>query len=100
MADQRSRPGALARVAITGSAGTVALVSLLKTADVSRTVVQRLVREGKLVVWEEPLAPEQAPFATDLLLPINLLNAEQTHIVQTIGGWLQARAFHPALLYG
>ena len=82
------------------SAGTVALVSLLKTADVSRTVVQRLVKEGKLVVWEEPLAPEQAPFATDLLSPINLLNAEQNHVVETIGGWLQTRAFHPALLYG
>ena len=82
------------------SAGTVALGSLLKAAAVSRAVVQRLVKEGKLVVSEEPLVPEQAPFAIDLIPPVNPLNAEQTHVVEAIEGWLRARTFHPALLYG
>src|SRR5256712_1144237 len=82
------------------SAGPLALASLLKMADVSRGVVQRLAKQGKLLVTEEPLAPEQAPFAADLLPPSNLLNAEQVHVLKAIEGRLQARAFHPALLYG
>ncbi len=82
------------------NAGPLALVSLLKMADVSRAVVQRLAKQGKLLVTEEPLAPEEVRFATDLLPPSNLLNAEQVHAMSAIKGWLQARAFHPALLYG
>ena len=82
------------------SARPLALASLLKMADVSRGVVQRLAKQGKLLVTEEPLAPEQAPFAADLLPPSNLLNAEQVHVLKAIEGRLQARAFHPALLYG
>src|SRR5205807_3569713 len=69
------------------SAGTVALGSLLKAAAVSRAVVQRLVKEGKLVVSEEPLVPEQVPFAIDLIPPANLLNAEQTHVLEASEGW-------------
>jgi primosomal protein N' (replication factor Y) (superfamily II helicase) len=82
------------------SAGHLPLMSLLKMADVSRTVVQRLVKEAKLVVSVQPMAAEEAPFATDLLPPVNPLNAEQTEVLETIRGWLRARAFRPALLHG
>ena len=82
------------------NAGPLPLALVLKTADVSRAVVQRLVREAKLVVSEVPLAAEEMRFATDLLPPVNLPNTEQAHVVEAIRGWLQTRAFHPALLYG
>lgn len=82
------------------SAATLPLASLLKRAGVSRTVVQRLAKEGKLVVSEESSNQEQVPFSTDLLPPVNLLNTEQIHVMEAIEGWLQARAFRSALLYG
>jgi primosomal protein N' (replication factor Y) len=82
------------------SAGVLPLASLLKAAHVSGSVVQRLVKEGKLVVSEEALTPEHARLATDLLPPVNSLNTDQTRVVEAIRGRLQTRAFHPALLHG
>jgi primosomal protein N' (replication factor Y) len=97
----RSRPAEqrIHRV-LAESPGPLPLISLLKMADVSRAVVQRLVKDAKLVISEEPLASEEMHFATDLLPPENLLNSEQAEVTQAIVGWLQARAFHSALLYG
>jgi primosomal protein N' (replication factor Y) (superfamily II helicase) len=80
--------------------GPIALASLLKAAQVSGSVVQRLVKEGKLVVSEIPLTSEEARFATDLLPPLNTLNTDQTRVVEAIRCRLQTRAFHPALLHG
>src|ERR1700719_2089707 len=80
--------------------GPIALASLLKAAHVSGSVVQRLVKEGKLVVSEEALTPEGARLSPGLLPPVNTLNTDQTRVVEAIRGRLQARAFHPALLYG
>jgi primosomal protein N' (replication factor Y) (superfamily II helicase) len=80
--------------------GPIGLASLLKAAHVSGSVVQRLVKEGKVFVSEEPLTPQDAGFATDFLPPLNTLNTDQLHVVEVIRGRLQTRAFHPALLHG
>ena len=82
------------------SAGSLSLASLLELASVSRSVVQRLLKEGKLAISEEPLETEQVSFAADVLPPVNSLNAEQTRILEQIEAWLEARTFHPALLHG
>jgi primosomal protein N' (replication factor Y) (superfamily II helicase) len=82
------------------SGGPLPLASLLKAVRVSGSVIQRLAREGKLVVSEVPLASEPVRFATELLPAVNSLNREQGDVVEAIRGRLQARAFHPALLYG
>ncbi len=81
-------------------AGLLPLASLLKAAHVSASVVQRLAKEGKLVVSEEPLTSDDARFATELLPPVNILNSDQAKVVEAIRSRLQARAFHPALLHG
>src|SRR4029077_7735284 len=47
------------------SAGVLPLASLLKAAHVSGSVVQRLAKEGKLVVSEEAPTQEDARLATD-----------------------------------
>jgi primosomal protein N' (replication factor Y) len=86
--------------ALTESAGPLPLVSLLKMADVSRSVVQRLVKEAKLVISEKPLTWESVSFAADLLPPVNQLNAEQAQVMEAIGLRLRAGAFHAALLHG
>jgi primosomal protein N' (replication factor Y) len=82
------------------SAEPLPLASLLKAASVSGSVIQRLVREAKLVISEQPLASEPVCFANDLIPSVNSLNSEQAGVVEAIRGRLQARAFHSALLYG
>jgi len=80
--------------------GPVPLNVLLKLAEASRTVVERLQREGKLQTWEEPLVAEEEPWESDFTPPQNVLNPSQQAALEKIGGWLDARAFSTALLYG
>lgn len=82
------------------STGPLPLPSLLKMAAVSRTVVQRLVKEAKLFTSEQPVTAEDPPFAKDLLTAVKPLNAEQSRVLDAIRGWLRAGAFRPALLHG
>jgi primosomal protein N' (replication factor Y) len=82
------------------SGGPVPLRYLLKMAEVSRSVIERLLKEAKVDVWEEALIPEPVPLETDQLLPWKLLNEEQAGVVEEIRGRLQTCAFHSALLYG
>ena len=86
--------------ALAENAGPLPVISLLKVADVSRSVVQRLVKEAKLVITEKPWTSEPVSFATDLLPPVNQLNAEQARVMEAIGVRLQAGTFHAALLHG
>src|SRR5690348_919354 len=88
------------RRALAESAGTVELGALLKAAHVSRSVVQRLMKQGKLIVSDEPLDPEHVFLPPDLLPVVNSLNAEQTHVIEEIETWLNGRTFHPALIHG
>ena len=71
------------------SGGPVPLRYLLKMAEVSRPVVERLLKEAKVDVWEEALIPEPVPLETDQLLPWKLLNEEQADVVEEIRGRLQ-----------
>lgn len=82
------------------SAGLLPLTSVLRLAGVSRSVVQRLVKEAKLVITEQALPSEEVSIAADLLSPVRELNAEQAHSLETIGMRLQAGMFYAALLHG
>ena len=80
--------------------GPVPLHVLLKLAEASRSVVERLEREGKLQTWEEPLVAEEEPWESDFTPPRNVLNASQRSALDQVTRWLDARAFNTALLYG
>jgi len=80
--------------------GPVPLAVLLKLAEASRSVVERLEREGKLQSWEEPLVVQEEPWDSDFTPPQNVLNPSQQAALGKIGNWLDARAFTTALLYG
>jgi len=86
--------------ALSESGGPLPLQHLLKMAKVSRPVIERLLKEAKVDVWEEPVIPEPVPQEVDQLVPWNLLNDEQTSVVEEIRGRLRTCAFHSALLYG
>ena len=80
--------------------GPLPLPHLLKLAAVSRSVVDRLVREGRLQTWDEPVVSEESLFETDFTPPSNVLSEGQQSAVNEIVGWLDTAKFVAALLYG
>jgi primosomal protein N' (replication factor Y) len=80
--------------------GPLPLAQLLKLARVSRPVVERLARQGKVRMWEEPVAAEESLFDADFTPPSNVLNEEQQRAVAEIRGWVDSGAFTVGLLYG
>ena len=73
---------------------------LIEQAGVSRTVLQRLEKSGRLQTWEEPIVAEEDPWDTDFTPPANVLNAEQKTALEEIWRWLVAGKFEAALLHG
>ena len=80
--------------------GPLPLADLLRIADVSRSVVERLAKRGDLQIWEEPVESEVSLFDADFIAPSNILNDDQRVAVQEIRGWLGAGAFTAGLMYG
>src|SRR5258707_11150653 len=80
--------------------GPLPLPVLAKLSSVSRSLIERLIRQGKLKSWEEPLAVEEDLFEVDYTPPSNILNADQERSLGEIKGWLEAGAFQVGLLYG
>ncbi len=80
--------------------GPLPVPVLLGEAGVSRAVVERLVRQGKLKTWEEPAAAAEDLFEAGFTPPANVLNAQQKRAVEEVRGWLDAGAFTVGLLYG
>jgi len=76
------------------------VAQVLREAKVSRVLVDRLLRAGKLRSWEEPLPNEDLALESDWTAPANTLNAEQQHAVDEISAWMNSGAFTVGLLYG
>ncbi len=82
------------------SRGPVPLPLALQQARVSRALVTRLVNQGKLSTWEEPLSASQELWEMDFTPPANQLNAEQQRAAHEVESWLAAGQFTVGLLYG
>jgi primosomal protein N' (replication factor Y) len=80
--------------------GPLPLPQLAKLARVSRTLVERMIRQEKLKCWEEPLTVEEDLFDADYTPPLNTLNEDQKRELAVIRGWLDAGIFTTGLLYG
>jgi primosomal protein N' (replication factor Y) (superfamily II helicase) len=80
--------------------GPLPVAQVLREAKVSRALVDRLLRAGKLRSWEEPLPTEDLALESDWTAPANTLNAEQQHAVDEIAAWMNSGAFTVGLLYG
>ena len=80
--------------------GPVPLTVLLKLAEASRSVVERLAHEGKLQTWEEPLVADEESWDSDYSPPNHRLNPSQQSAFEQIEKWMDARAFATALLFG
>jgi primosomal protein N' (replication factor Y) (superfamily II helicase) len=80
--------------------GPVPLPVLLTEAAVSRSVVERLIRQSRLKAWEEPLAAEAEPYEFDFEAPVERLNVDQQRALGAVEDWLRAGEFTVGLLHG
>ena len=88
------------REVLTAERGPLPVDVLMAEAHVSRTVILRLEKSGRLLVWDEPLTPDEDSWHTDFTPPTNTLNPEQKSALEEIWRWLVAEKFTAALLYG
>jgi primosomal protein N' (replication factor Y) (superfamily II helicase) len=101
----KEEPGANAaeekiREVLTATRGPLPLALLMKKAEVSRAVIQRLEKQGRVLTWDEPLTVEEDSWDTNFAPPTNILNAEQKQALAEIWRWLVAGKFAPGLLHG
>jgi primosomal protein N' (replication factor Y) len=85
---------------LTTTRGPLPLALLMEQAKVTRAVVMRLEKDGRLLTWEEPLTQEENAWETDFTPPVNVLNAEQRQALAEIWRRIVAGKFSAVLLQG
>ncbi len=80
--------------------GPLPLAQLLKFANVSRAVIERMLRDALLESWEERIDPGDGPFDIGYEPPAHELNAEQESAVKAIRARFELGEFGVLLLHG
>jgi len=80
--------------------GPLPLPHLLKLAQVSRTLIERMQRDGLLDSWEEPIDPVEDPFDSGYTPAAHTLNATQEAAFHAIGARFELGEFGVQLLHG
>ncbi|HXJ06904.1 MAG TPA: primosomal protein N' [Candidatus Acidoferrum sp.] len=80
--------------------GPLPMAQLLKLAQASRSVVERLLSQGLLESWEEPLDSAEDPFDTGYTPPAHALNEEQESAMKAIRARFELGEFGVQLLHG
>jgi primosomal protein N' (replication factor Y) len=80
--------------------GPLPLPQLMKLAQVTRSVIERMLRDGLLESWEEPIDPAEDPFDMGYSPPAHELNAEQESAMKAIRARFELGEFGVQLLHG
>jgi primosomal protein N' (replication factor Y) len=80
--------------------GPLPLPQLLKLAQVTRSMIDRMLRDGLLESWEEGIDPAEDPFDAGYLPPAHELNAEQESALKEIRTRFELGEFGVQLLHG
>ncbi|HKM80138.1 MAG TPA: primosomal protein N' [Candidatus Acidoferrum sp.] len=80
--------------------GPLPLPQLLKLAHLSRAVIERLLREGLLESWEEPIDPAEDRFDCGYTPPAHSLNEAQERAFGAIRARFELGEFGVQLLHG
>ena len=80
--------------------GPLPLPQVMKLAGVSRSLLERFLREGWLESWEEPIDPAEDPFDTGYTPPAHELNDEQSRAFGAIRARFELGEFGAQLLFG
>ncbi|HET9400163.1 MAG TPA: DEAD/DEAH box helicase, partial [Candidatus Acidoferrales bacterium] len=81
-------------------AAPLPLSEVLSRAKVSRAVIDRMVRSGKLSAWEEPAIADDDFLEIEFDSPTNELNAEQQSACDSLTRHIERGEFSTALLHG
>jgi primosomal protein N' (replication factor Y) (superfamily II helicase) len=80
--------------------GPLPMPQLLKLAQVSRAMIERMLRDGLLETWEEPIDPVEDPFDTGYTPPAHTLNETQERVFSAIRARFELGEFGVQLLHG
>ena len=80
--------------------GPLPLPQLLRLAEVSRSVIERLLRSGILESWEEAIDPAEDPFDAGYEPPAHELNPRQEAALKAIRDRAALGEFGAQLLFG
>jgi primosomal protein N' (replication factor Y) len=80
--------------------GPLPLAQLLRVAQVSRSVIDRMLRADLLESWEERIDPAEDPFDAGYVPPAHELNAEQESALKLIRARFELGEFGVLLLHG
>jgi primosomal protein N' (replication factor Y) len=88
------------RELLTAHRGPLPLPSVMSLAKVSRAFVERLLRDGLLESWEEPIDPAEDPFDTGYVPPAHSLNEGQERVFAAVRERFELGEFGVQLLFG
>ena len=97
---QRKRKEERVRKLLETERGPLPLPQLLKLAKVTRTLIERMLRDGLLESWEEPIDPAEDPFDAGYTPPAHELNADQESVLKAIRARFELGEFGVQLLHG
>src|SRR6202158_2110451 len=80
--------------------GPLPLSQLLRVAQVSRSVIERMLRDELLEGWEERVDPAEDPFDAGYVPPAHELNAEQESALKLVRARFELGEFGVVLLHG
>jgi primosomal protein N' (replication factor Y) (superfamily II helicase) len=80
--------------------GPLPVPRLLKLAQVSRGLIERMLRDGLLAGWEEPIDPAEDPFDAGYEVPAHALNEEQERAFSAVRARFELGEFGVQLLHG
>jgi primosomal protein N' (replication factor Y) len=80
--------------------GPLPMPQLLKLAHISRAVIERMLRDGILESWEEPIDPAEDPFDAGYEPPAHELNADQESVLKAVRARFELGEFGVLLLHG
>jgi len=97
---QRNRREERIRELLEAERGPLPLPQLLTLAQATRAFIERMLRDGLLESWEEPLDPAEDPFDAGYAPAAHELNAEQESVLKAIRGRFELGEFGVQLLHG
>jgi primosomal protein N' (replication factor Y) (superfamily II helicase) len=80
--------------------GPLPMKMLIDRTGVSRAVIERMARRGRLTSWEEAATVEEDALDSGYAAPANVLNADQARAVSEVCRWLDCGEFSVGLLHG
>ena len=80
--------------------GPLPLAQVIKLEQVSRGVIERMLRDGLLESWDEPIDPVEDSFDTGYTPPAHTLNATQESAFNSIRARFELGGFGVQLLHG